>query len=36
MVGESAAVRIIGAVHVFDPSGTRLTTSRLGVPSVPG
>ena len=36
IVGESVAIRIVGAVHVFDPSGTRLTTPRLGVPSVPG
>jgi hypothetical protein len=26
---------IIGAVHVFDPGGPRLTTSRVGVPSLP-
>ena len=29
IVGESVTIRIVGAVHVFDPSGTRLTTSRL-------
>ncbi len=36
IVGESVTIRIAGAVHVFDPSGTRLTTSRLAVPSIPG
>jgi multiple sugar transport system ATP-binding protein len=36
LVGEAVSIRIVGAVHVFDPDGARLTTSRVGVPSVPG
>jgi multiple sugar transport system ATP-binding protein len=35
IVGESVSIGIVGAVHVFDPGGTRLTTSRLGVASLP-
>jgi multiple sugar transport system ATP-binding protein len=35
LAGESTSIRVAGAVHVFDPGGTRLTTSRLGVPSLP-
>ena len=35
IVGEATSIRIVGAVHVFDPGGQRLTTSRIGVPSLP-
>jgi multiple sugar transport system ATP-binding protein len=36
IVGEATSIRITGAVHVFDPGGQRLTTSTVGVPSLPG
>jgi multiple sugar transport system ATP-binding protein len=33
-VGDHLSIRIVGAVHVFDPDGPRLTTSPIGVPSL--
>ena len=34
IVGEATSIRIVGAVHVFDPGGQRLDVA-LGVPSLP-
>ncbi len=34
IVGENVSIRVAGAVHVFDPNGPRLTTSRIGMPSL--
>ena len=31
---RTVSIRIAGAVHVFDPNGPRLTTSRIGMPSL--
>ena len=36
IVGEATSIRIAGAVHVFDPGGQRLTTSRSVCASLPG